>query len=50
MLEYSRIFLNEWTRALLDVTDRRVDPSIAVTTLDATSIHADAVMGPCGRD
>jgi hypothetical protein len=33
MLEYAQIFLNGRTRALSDVTDGRVDPSVAVTTL-----------------
>jgi hypothetical protein len=33
MLEYARIFLNERTRALSDMTGGRVCPSVAVTTL-----------------
>jgi hypothetical protein len=33
MLKYARIFLNRRTRALLDVTDGRVGPSVVVTTL-----------------
>jgi hypothetical protein len=36
MVKYARIFLNGRTRALSDVVDGRIGPSVAVTTLVCT--------------
>jgi hypothetical protein len=44
MLKYAQIFLNGRTRALSDVTDERISPSVAVTTLNRVHSHdANAV-------